>query len=110
MKTALYLLAIGLLTLAGDYVLKSATLPTSTMRMGLVLAGAVFYGATAFGWYALMQQHTLASIGIYFSATTLLMLALLGYFVFDETLDLRAMTGITLAIASMLIMAQRTGG
>ena len=66
--------------------------------------GVAFYGSTAIGWYFLMKSHSLAEIGVVYSATTILLLAALGYFVFNESLGPRQIVGLILAIFSVLVM------
>lgn len=99
------LVAITLLTLLGDYFIKVA----SDTRDGLVTPrfffGAVLYGLTAIGWFFLMKDHSLAAIGVMYSAATIMLLAGLGYFVFKEQLGFREMAGVALALASVALMS-----
>ena len=62
---------------------------------------------TKLGWYFLMKSHSLAAIGVLYSASTILLLTALGYFVFKENIGLKDGLGITLAILSVVVMSYR---
>ena len=66
--------------------------------------GALAYSLAAIGWYCLMKDNSLATIGVMFSASTILMLAALGYFVFKEQFGLREAAGVSLAILAIVVM------
>lgn len=53
-----------------------------------------------------MKSHSLAMIGVFYSASTIVLLATLGFFVFKEALGMREMFGISLAISAVLVMSQ----
>ena len=105
MKSIAILIFMTLLTILGDYFVKVA----SGTRGGLItprfLLGAILYGSTAIGWFFLMKSHSLAAIGVMYSAATILLLTGLGYFVFKEQLGLREMAGVALALASVALMS-----
>lgn len=105
MKSLTILIAITLLTLLADYFIKVA----SGTRGGLVtprfLFGAILYGSSAIGWFLLMKSHSLAAIGVMYSAATIMLLTGLGYFVFKEQLGLREIAGVALALASVALMS-----
>ncbi len=91
-------------TLAGDYFLKRATRTSEGLFSAWFIGGAAIYGLLAFGWYFLMKSNSLASIGVMFSASTILLLAALGYFVFKEQFGIREALGVSLAILAVVIM------
>jgi undecaprenyl phosphate-alpha-L-ara4N flippase subunit ArnF len=67
--------------------------------------GALLYALPAAGWFLLMRSHSLAAIGVFYSAATLLLLAALGTLVFRESFGLREAAGVGLALAAVLVMA-----
>ena len=93
--------------ISGDYYIKVASGRSDGILTSTMIIGATFYSATAFGWYFLMKTHSLAAIGVLYSASTILLLTALGYFVFKESIGLRDCLGITLAILSVLVMSYR---
>ena len=68
------------------------------------MGGALAYALVSIGWYFLMKSNSLATIGVMFSASTILLLAGLGYFAFEEPFGLREAVGISLAIAAVVVM------
>lgn len=105
MYSALILLAITLATLLGDYCIKTASSQPVAPPFSLLIVGGFLYGAPAIGWYFLMKQHSLAAIGVFYSSTTILMLAAMGYFAFGEILGPREFTGLILATLSVIVMS-----
>ena len=70
-------------------------------------AGAVTYGLLAFGWYFLMKTNSLATIGVMFSASTILLLTALGCLFFKEQFGLREGIGVSLAVLSVVVMSPK---
>lgn len=101
----LILAAITGLTLLGDYAIKVATSKEAGLLSSWFVLGAVFYGLPAIGWFYLMKSHSLAMIGVMYSASTIILLAALGYFVFKEAFGWREAVGLTLAIAAVAVMS-----
>lgn len=104
--TIFALIAITAVTLIGDYFIKVASGRPEGMAGYSFWLGAVFYGLPAVGWYFLMKEHSLAMIGVLYSASTIFLLAALGYFVFKETFGVREVVGLSLAIASVVVMGK----
>lgn len=105
MKTALILAAIIGVTLVGDYLIKLASQRQGGPTSFTFAAGALLYALPAVGWFYLMRSHSLAAIGVYYSSATILILAGLGFFVFDEGFGLRELIGVSLAIAAVAVMS-----
>ncbi len=105
MKPFLVMLAIVLITLAGDYLIKLASI-----RGGIIsttfLGGAAMYVISAIGIMIAMQHMSLASVGVWYSMLTILAMASLGVIVFGESLTGREIMGIGFAIASVACMTR----
>jgi len=96
------LAAIVALTVLGDFFIKVASdRPGAPWSMPFVL-GAILYGMPARGWFDLMRTHSLAAIGVIYSASTILLLAALGTVAFGERLGGWEGLGIVLALASVV--------
>jgi drug/metabolite transporter (DMT)-like permease len=95
---------ISLFTVLGDYWIKLSTTRPDGLASPVFILGALVYGSTAIGWFFLMRSHSLALIGVVYSAVTMIMLAALGYVMFKETLALRDWLGLSLAVAGVLVM------
>ena len=98
------LLAIVITQIGGDYFIKIASARTDGVISIEFTIGVILYGATALGWYFLMKSHSLAEIAVVYSASTILLLVALGYFAFHESIGLRQVVGLILAIASVIVM------
>ncbi len=108
MTTFLILTALVLAQITGDYFVKLASAEVNGISTLNFSIGVLFYAATAFGWYFLMRMHSLATIGVLYSTSTIVLLAALGYFVFKEEIGLRDIIGMTLAILSVMVMSHGT--
>jgi drug/metabolite transporter (DMT)-like permease len=98
------ILAIVVVTVFADYLLKLASQRNdwvSSLEFG---AGALLYGATAVGWVVAMKHASLASIAVSYSVLMLLLVAGLGVIVFRESLSLRDVLGLGLACAALTLM------
>ena len=65
----------------------------------------LLYALPAIGWFFLMRSHSLAAIGVFYSAATILILAGLGVIVFKEAFGVRELLGVSLAIAAVAVIS-----
>ena len=100
------LATITVLTLLGDYCIKLATNKETGIYSTWFVIGALLYGIPAVGWFFLMKSHSLAMIGVMYSASTLVLLTMMGFFVFKEAMGWREVIGLTLAITAVVVMSQ----
>ena len=103
-KSLLILLLITCATLLGDFYIKKAAMAPSGLRSPELFAGALLYGVTAIGWFYLMKSQSLAVIAVAFTASTIIALSALGYFVFGEHFGKREALGVTFAALAMATM------
>jgi undecaprenyl phosphate-alpha-L-ara4N flippase subunit ArnF len=101
------MVAVVAVTPFGDYLIKLATEKPAGLLSIHFIAGAALYGVPAIGWYYLMKNHSLALIGTFYSALTVILLALLGYVFFKESFGAREIVGISLAIYAVVVMNHR---
>jgi drug/metabolite transporter (DMT)-like permease len=99
------LATITIMTILGDYCIKLATHRDTGMYSPIFAVGALLYGIPAVGWFFLMKSHSLAMVGVMYSASTLILLTMLGFFVFKEALGLREVIGLSLAISAVIVMS-----
>lgn len=96
--------AMVILTIIGDYFLKLGSAGKSLLSLH-VGAGMLFYAMTAPGWAWLMRQHNLDQVAVFFSGGTLVLLAAMGWFIFDEPLTTRKAIGVVIALVAILVMS-----
>jgi small multidrug resistance pump len=90
----------------GDYFLKLASGVDSPMRSKWFYLGFIVYASTAFGWVYVMRHLKLATIGVVYCVSMIVLLTAFGVFFFDEKLSYYEITGIILAIASLILLVR----
>jgi multidrug transporter EmrE-like cation transporter len=93
--------------IAGDYFLKRASERDRPLATADFLVGLVLYASTAFAWVFVMRHLKLATIGVIYSVSMVLLLAGMGVLFFGESLSRSEVAGIALAIASLVLLANR---
>lgn len=104
MNTYLILLAVICSTFVGDYLIKVSSERTDGLFTLAFILGAVLYGLPAIGFFYLMRNHSLAAVGVFYSTATIVLMVVLGYFVFKEPFGARETIGVLLAIAAVVVM------
>ena len=93
--------AVGVL---GDYLLKLASAQRNPLRSGWFYVGFAVYASTAFGWVYVMRHLKLATIGVVYSISMILLLTGIGSIAFRETLNAYEIAGILMAVASLVLL------
>ncbi len=101
---AVVMSAVGI---AGDYFLKRASERDRPLATADFLVGLVLYASTAFAWVFVMRHLKLATIGVIYSVSMVLLLAGMGVLFFGESLSRSEVAGIALAIASLVLLARQ---
>jgi drug/metabolite transporter (DMT)-like permease len=99
-------IALAALATIADYFLKLASTEARMFANRWFVAGCLIYAAGAFGWVYVLQSLKLATIGLIYSVGTVLLLAALGYFVFNERLNNFEIAGIAFGIASIVLLSK----
>lgn len=104
-------LTVGLAILAtfGDYLLKLASQAARPFYSGWFVAGCCIYMLGAFGWIFALRHLKLATIGVVYSLSTVLLLTALGALVFGESLNRYEAAGIGFGVLSIVLLS-RFGG
>jgi small multidrug resistance pump len=88
----------------GDYLLKLASAERNPMRSGWFYLGFTVYASTAFGWVFVMRHLKLATIGVVYSISMILLLTAIGSLVFRESLSALEVVGILMAVSSLVLL------
>jgi small multidrug resistance pump len=88
----------------GDYFLKLASNEQSSLRSPWFYIGFVVYASTAFGWVFVMKHLKLATIGVVYSVSMILLLTAIGAVAFRETLSAYEVVGLLMAIGSLVLL------
>jgi multidrug transporter EmrE-like cation transporter len=92
--------------IVGDYFLKRASGETHPFKSVWFCIGFVIYASTAFGWVLAMKHLKLATIGVVYSISTIVLLTLVGAIAFHEKLNVYEVVGIALAIAALVLLVR----
>ncbi len=93
--------AVGVL---GDYLLKLASAQKNPLRSGWFYVGFAVYASTAFGWVYVMRHLKLATIGVVYSVSMILLLTGIGATAFGESLNTYEKIGLLMAVISLVLL------
>ena len=99
-------IAFSVVGVVGDYFLKLASGEDNPLRSRWFYVGFLVYASTAFGWVFVMRHLKLGTIGVVYSVSMVLLLTLVGTRWFGESLHYLEMTGIVLAILSLILLVR----
>ena len=71
-------IAFSVIGVLGDYFLKLASAREQPLRTSLFYLGFALYASTAFGWVFVMRHLKLATIGVVYSVSMILLLTALA--------------------------------
>ncbi len=91
---------------AGDYLLKLASVQKSPLRSGWFYVGFAVYASTAFGWVYVMRHLKLATIGVVYSVSMILLLTAIGAVGFKESLNGYEVAGLVMAVGSLVLLTR----
>lgn len=105
-STLAILVTIGfsIVGVIGDYFLKRASDSAHSLRTIWFYVGFVVYASTAFGWVFVMKHLKLATVGVVYSVSMILLLTALGAIVYRETLSTTEILGIAMAVGSLVLL------
>src|SRR5947209_2737135 len=97
-------IAFSVVGVLGDYLLKVASAQKDPLRSGWFYVGFAVYASTAFGWVFVMRHLKLATIGVVYSVSMILLLTGIGAVVFREPLNAYEIAGLAMAIGSLILL------
>lgn len=97
-------IAFSIVGVLGDYFLKLASGRDQPLRSGWFYLGFALYASTAFGWVFVMRHLKLATIGVVYSVSMVLLLTGIGVVVFRESLSWPEFLGLACAVASLVLL------
>ncbi len=90
----------------GDYFINLAGESKKYIIWRWFLIGLIVYGSTAIGWFFAMKHIKLATLGVVYTVTTAIGLAIVGALFFHEKISPIEIFAIILAIIALLLMAK----
>jgi drug/metabolite transporter (DMT)-like permease len=98
--------AFSLVGVLGDYFLKLASAQEHSLRTTWFYVGFAVYASTAFGWVFVMKHLKLATIGVVYSVSMVLLLTAVGVVLFRESLTAYEIAGLIMAIGSLILLVR----
>jgi drug/metabolite transporter (DMT)-like permease len=99
-------MAFSALGVVGDYFLKLGSESNRPLRSRWFYIGFAVYASTAFGWVFVMRHLKLATIGVIYSVSMILLLTGVGTIAFREPLNSYEIVGILLAIGALFLLVR----
>jgi small multidrug resistance pump len=99
---------LSMVSVAADYFLKRASESPHALQSPYFVTGAAMFAVSAFGWVFVLRYVKLATIGAIYSVVTVIGLAALELTIFNETFTPAEWLGLSLAIASLLLLSRFT--
>jgi len=99
-------IAMTLIGVLGDTFLKMAGSGTKYIDWKWFVLGLVLYASTALGWFFVLKHIKLATLGAIYSILIILFLAIIGVVYFKEALNMYEISGIGLAIVSLVLLTR----
>jgi small multidrug resistance pump len=99
-------IAFSVLGVLGDYFLKLASAKEHSLKAAEFYLGFAIYASTAFGWVFVMKHLKLATVGVVYCVSMVLLLSAIGAVAFRETLSGYEIVGIVMAIASLALLVR----
>ena len=99
-------IAFSVLGVVGDYFLKLASAKDVSLKSLAFYVGFVLYASTAFGWVFVMKHLKLATVGVVYSISMVLLLTAIGVVAFKESLNGYEIAGLVMAVASLLLLTR----
>jgi multidrug transporter EmrE-like cation transporter len=90
----------------GDYFLKLASGEERSLRSPWFYIGFAVYASTAFGWVFVMKHLKLATIGVVYSVSMVVLLTAIGVVFFRESLNYYEMAGLVMAIGALVLLSR----
>jgi small multidrug resistance pump len=97
-------IAFSVVGVLGDYLLKLASARKNPLGSRWFYVGFAVYASTAFGWVFVMRHLKLATIGVVYAVSMILLLTGIGVVVFREPLNANEVAGLVLAVASLILL------
>lgn len=99
-------IGLSIITVFGDALIKYASTQKSFTGWPMLICGAVIYGLTGFGWFFVMREIKLSTLGVLYSVSCVVLLTLVSIFYFKEAISPMEIFGISMAIGSLIILSR----
>jgi small multidrug resistance pump len=99
-------IVFSVIGVVGDYFLKLASAKDESLKSPAFYIGFLLYASTAFGWVFVMKHLKLATVGVLYSVSMVLLLTAVGVVAFKESLNGYEILGLVMAVGSLLLLTR----
>src|SRR5271169_6085198 len=99
-------IGFSLVGVVGDYLLKLASDAKNPLESRWFYIGFAVYATTAFGWVFVMKHLKLATIGVVYSVSMIVLLTTIGVVFFRESLNGYEIAGLVMAIGALVLLSR----
>lgn len=97
-------IVLSLFTILGDYFLKHAG--EGGINWWLFGGGTLVYALGAFGWFYAFKHMQVSTIAGLYGVTTVILLTIMGVFIFHENLSYLEIIGLVFALVSIFLLSR----
>lgn len=95
-----------LIGVAADYYLKVAGNGEKFVEIRPFIIGFILHSCTAVGWFLVLKYMKMVQVGVFYSISIIILLAIIGVMNFGESLGTREIVGLLFAIAAVILMGK----
>lgn len=100
------LLIIELICIWADYYIKKASMEQNWEGWKLLAIGSIFYAFSAIGFFLLMRNFKVFTVGVLHSFAVIFLSIILSLVVFKEKITLREVVGLVLGVVSISLLVR----
>ncbi len=92
-------------TILGDYYLKLGSVKAELLNFE-VAVGMTLFALTGLGWAWVMRHKSLDQVAVLYSGGSLILLACLGWFIFNEPITTKKLVGVCFAAIAIWLIGE----
>jgi small multidrug resistance pump len=102
----IFAVTLALVGVVGDFFIKLSGNGAKFIEVRWFVIGFLIYAATAFGWFYVMKNVKWATLGVFYSVSTVLFVTVVSVFYFKESLNSYEIFGIIIALVSLILLGR----
>jgi len=99
-------LLLGLVGVIGDFFINLAGEGKKFIELKWFVLGFIIYASTAFGWFFIMKNVKLSTLGVFYAVSTMIFLTIISVFYFKEPINNYEILGIVIATVALILMGK----
>ncbi|MCX6764720.1 MAG: transporter [Candidatus Nealsonbacteria bacterium] len=104
----IFVAVLSLVGVIGDFFINLAGEGKKFIELKWFVIGFIIYASTAFGWFFLMKNIKLSTLGVFYAVSTMIFLTIISVFYFKEPINNYEILGIVTAVIALVLMGKFT--